>query len=329
VALAKSTDAPVQFAANDRIALPTKTSLLVSASGGTVAGSVVDLQNHPLAGAKISLIQQTSALAVFTGPTGAFVLNNIKPGLYRVIASKAGCDPSLQNVTISSSVRASIQFRLNQQSSPSVATLLKSRTSRRTLIRGRVLGANGSAIGNATVALKPVAGNALLLSIHTNQTGEYQFSVEPGKYEVRASANSYQAASHFLEVQVGATSQSNFALLPLDSDTVRNSGKRNPITTERSVTVGNLVGQVIDATTKRPVAGAMVSISKQQRIQTDQAGKFAFANLSPGRYQLTISKPGYASIQDRISIESGKTVHANLTLQPKATEPFETRRPNT
>src|SRR5262249_35663013 len=53
VAAARSTDAPVQFAASDRIALPAKASLLVAASGGTVAGSVVDGQNHPLAGAKI------------------------------------------------------------------------------------------------------------------------------------------------------------------------------------------------------------------------------------------------------------------------------------
>jgi uncharacterized surface anchored protein len=206
-------------------------------------GSVVDHQNHPLAGAKISLIQQTSALAVFTGPTGAFVLNNIKPGLYRVIASKAGYDPSLQNVNLSSTVRASVQFRLNQQSSPAVASLLKTRTARPTIIRGRALDANG-----------------------------------------------------------------------------------NPIANERPGTVENLVGQVTDAISRRPVAGATVSISKQERTETDQTGKFAFANLSPGRYQLTISKPGYSSIQGSISIQSGKIAHANLTLQPKSTEPFEIRR---
>ncbi|HXI91092.1 MAG TPA: carboxypeptidase regulatory-like domain-containing protein [Blastocatellia bacterium] len=326
VAAAKSTDAPVQFAASDRIALPIKTSLLVSASGGTVAGSVVDRQNHPLAGAKISLIQQTSGLAVFTGPTGAFVMNNIKPGQYHIIASKAGYDPSFQNVTLSSSVRESVQFRLNEQSSPAVAGLLKTRITRRATIRGRVLGANGNAIANATVALKLIAGNAVLTSINTNHNGEYQLSVEPGKYEVRASSNSYQAASHVLEAQAGATTQSDFALERLASDTV-NSSKKPPTTIERPGVVGDLVGQVTDANTRHPVAGAMVSIS-QQRTQTDQTGKFAFANLSPGKYQLTISKPGYSPIQGSISIESGKTAHANLTLQPKSTEPSEIRRSN-
>lgn len=324
VAAARSTDAPFQFAASDRIALPTKTSLLVSASGGTVAGSVVDRQNHPLAGAKIAFVQQTSALAVFTGPTGAFVLNNIKPGQYHIIASKAGYDPSFQNVTLSSSARESVQFQLNEQSSPAVASLLKTRTTRRAMIRGRVLGAHGNAIANATVALKLIAGNAILTSINTNHNGEYQLSVEPGKYEVRASSNSYQAASHVLEAQAGATTQSDFALEPLVSDT-GNSGKKTPTTIERPGTVGDLVGQVTDANTRHPVAGAMVSISKQ-RTQTDQTGKFAFANLPPGTYQLTISKPGYSPIQGSISIQSGKTAHANLTLQPKSTEPSEIRR---
>ena len=318
VAATKSTNAPVQFAASDRIALPTKTSLLVSASGGTVAGSVVDRQNHPLAGAKIAFIQQTSALAVFTGPTGAFVLNNIKPGQYHIIASKAGYDPSVQNMTLSSSAHGSVQFRLNEQSSPAVAGLLKTRITRRAMIRGRVLGANGNAIANATVSMKPIASNAILTSINTNHNGEYQLSVEPGKYEVRASSNAYQPASHVLEAQAGATTQSDFALEPLASDT-GNSGKKTPTTIERPGTIGDLVGQVTDANTRHPVAGAMVSISKQQ-TQTDQTGKFAFANLSPGRYQLTISKPGYSPIQGSISIEAGKTAHANLTLEPKSTE---------
>jgi protocatechuate 3,4-dioxygenase beta subunit len=219
-------------------------------------------------------------------------------------------------VTISASVRASVQFRLNPQSSPAVASLLKARTTHRTLIRGRVVGANGSAIANATVALKSTAGNAIVTSANTNQNGEYQLSVEPGKYEVRASANSYQAASHVLNVPAGTTAQSDFALEPLASDTVGNTGKNKSTTTERLVTVGDLVGQVIDANTRRPVAGAMVAISRQQRTQTDQMGKFVFANLSAGRYQLTISKPGYSSIEGPISIQSGRTARANLTLQP-------------
>lgn len=327
VAAAASTDAPVQFAASDRVAPPSKPSLLVSGSGGAVAGSVADLQGHPLAGAKISLLQQTSALAAFTGPTGAFVLNDVKPGPYRVVASKAGYDPSFQNVTLGPGARASVNFRLSRQSSPAVAGLLEARTARRAVIRGRVLGTKGNAIANATVALRPAAGGAVLTSANTNRNGEYQLSAEPGRYEVRASSDSYQTASHFLEAQAGATARADFALEPRAPDAAVISGKKRSTTTEGLGTAGSIVGLVTDARTGRPVAGALVSISKQQRTQTDPAGRFAFADLPPGRYQLTISRPGYSSAQDPVSIQSGKTARANLTLQPNPTRPFEIRRP--
>ena len=327
VDVARSTDAPVQFSPGDRIAPPARTPLLVSTAGGKVAGSVVDRQNLPLAGAKISLIQGASALSVFTGATGAFTLNNVKPGLYRIIAAKAGYDPSLQNVTLGSGVNPSVQFRLNQQSSPAVASLLMSHSKLRTAIRGRVLAANGNAIASATVAVKPIGGNAILASINTNKNGEYQLSVEPGKYEVRASCNSCRDASHNLEVPAGATAQSDFALEPRVSGTVIDSSKKTPPTTGRVDTVGNVIGQVTDASTGRPIAEAIVVISNQQRTQTSKTGEFTFGNLLPGSYQITISKSGYSVIQSSISIQSGKTSRANLTLRPKSAKPIEIRRP--
>src|SRR5207245_5425732 len=120
VSAAKSTEAPVQFMASDRIAASTRSVLLTSVSGVTLMGSVLDTGNNPIPGAKIALIQQTSAVAVFTGPNGAFQLNKIKPGAYRVIASKAGFFSSLQNVTLGSGPTNSVEFRLKQQNSPLV-----------------------------------------------------------------------------------------------------------------------------------------------------------------------------------------------------------------
>lgn len=240
---AKNTIAQLQFAATDRIASPPKAQLFQTSSGVTVTGTVINRQNVPLSGTKISLVQGTSAIAVFTGQNGAFVLNNVRPGQYRVIASKAGYDPSLQNVTLSPGGKPTVQFRLNQQSSPAVANLLNERAMSRV------------------------------------------------------------------------------------SDTGLKSTKQNPQPTPKIDMSGKLAGQIVDAKTGRPIAGAIVTISNQQRTQTNISGDFAFAGLLPGKYQLAISKAGYTVIQGTVSIQAGKTTQASLTLQPKPPVSFRGRRP--
>jgi protocatechuate 3,4-dioxygenase beta subunit len=336
VTAAESADASVQFTANDRLAPPPQTPLLDSTSGGTVGGAVFDNRNQPLAWAKVSLIQaisvsgnrnQPSALSTFTNPQGEFVLNNVKPGQYLVSASKVGYDPSHQNVRLGPGVGTSVQFRLSPQSSRAVADFLNHLTTRRITIRGRVLGRDGSAITNATVALK--RGGVTLTSTNTNPSGEYQLSVDPGqrsvvpdKYEVRASADPYLPASQFLEARSGATAPVNFNLSPRRAD--------DPLDTRTEFgAAGSLEGQVSDALTNRPVAGASVSLliqQRSQRTQTDRAGKFTFSNLLPlpRPYQLAVSMPGYSPVQQAVSIQPGRTVSVRLTLRPTRSNPSKT-----
>ena len=326
VSAAKSTDAPVQFGAGDRIAGLTRSSLLSSVSGMTLRGSVLDTGNNPIAGAKIAVIQQTSAVAVFTGANGGFELKNVKPGAFRVIASKAGFYSSVQDVTLGSGPSNSVEFRLKQQNSPLVASLLKRDLNRQATIRGRVLAANGNPVVNATVMLKAVAG-APLTTVKTNQTGEYQFTVGAGQYEVRVSRDSFQAASRVVEAKAGALTQNDFALKPAVLDSGRIQGNQTSTTTvTRPVKPGTLVGQVLDAKTGRPVTGAIVSISGSQRTPTNQTGNFAFANLSPGNYQVTITKTGYSTVQRMVSIRSGETTQTSFALATPA-GPMGIRRP--
>lgn len=225
VAAAMSAEASVRFTEMDRITPAGEPSPLVSTSGGiTVTGLVADGENHALAGAKVSLIGQTSALAVFTGSTGMFTLSHLRPGQYRIAAAKAGYEPSSQNVVLGSSAPSSIQFRLSQQNSPVVANLLKARR----------------------------AGPA---------------------------------------------------------------ADRTAAAPQRAAPAGSLAGQILDALTRRPVAGAIVLISGAQPTRTDEMGRFSFAGLPPGRYQLTIEKSAYSSLQALVSIQPGKAAYANWSLQ--------------
>jgi hypothetical protein len=65
-----------------------------------------------------------------------------------------------------------------------------------------------------------------------------------------------------------------------------------------------------------------VLISKPEQTRTDDNGKFTFENLLPGKYQLTIWKASYSSIQGAISIQAGKIAYANLSLQRKSGRVF-------
>src|SRR5438132_7919122 len=159
----------VQFAKSDRIAGPARSLLLASNSGVTLQGTVLDRGNHPIAGVKISLIQQTSAVAVFSAPNGDYVVNNLKPGAYRVVAAKAGYDTSLKNIQLSPGNNVPVDFRLDQQNSPLVTNLLRRELNRQSAIRGRVLTASGQPIPSATVTLESATAPAVLATTRTNQ----------------------------------------------------------------------------------------------------------------------------------------------------------------
>src|SRR5207245_8551899 len=195
----KSSESTTQFAPSDRIATSSvKSSLIISRSGATLRGSVSDAENRPVSGAKISVIQEQAAVAVFTGVNGAFEMRNLKPGPYHVIASKAGYENSAQNISLNSAGSESVNFQLKPQSSMLVASVLRNESARRSRIRGLVVSANGGAINGASVALKTPGTNPIIATSQTNQNGEYLFNVRAGQYEVRVSHGSYQGASQIL-----------------------------------------------------------------------------------------------------------------------------------
>jgi hypothetical protein len=54
-----------------------------------------------------------------------------------------------------------------------------------------------------------------------------------------------------------------------------------------------LRGTVVNSVTNQPVARALVSLAQDQAMLTDSNGQFAFDNLGPGSYSLSVTKPGY------------------------------------
>src|SRR5579862_1735769 len=65
-----------------------------------------------------------------------------------------------------------------------------------------------------------------------------------------------------------------------------------------SAGTGLIVGQAIDASTKRPVADALVTLQSSgylpAQVLADTEGRFVFRDLPAGRFNLTATRPGYA-----------------------------------
>ncbi|HEV8370586.1 MAG TPA: carboxypeptidase regulatory-like domain-containing protein, partial [Pyrinomonadaceae bacterium] len=111
VAAQTSVEARTQFAAADTITRDRQSLIQVSART-VLRGTVLDNQTHPLAGAKISVIQSETTVSVLTAPAGIYELRNLKPGFYIVSVYKVGYQVASQTVTLKASATEQRNFQL-------------------------------------------------------------------------------------------------------------------------------------------------------------------------------------------------------------------------
>src|SRR5689334_17455157 len=90
-------------------------------------------------------------------------------------------------------------------------------------------------------------------------------------------------------------------------------------------TTGSVQGTVADEA-GAVIAGAAVEVKNldtnaTRTLATDEGGRFAFLQLQPGRYTLTASKQGYATVeQQNLDVTVGQTVSLNLSLKVSAVQ---------
>jgi hypothetical protein len=91
-------------------------------------------------------------------------------------------------------------------------------------------------------------------------------------------------------------------------------------------TTGTIIGVVTDASTGKPVPGAVIIASSpnlqgQQTAVTDANGAYRITLLPPGDYTLLVQLGGYKDAQrSDISIRLDKTIRANLAMVPEAVQ---------
>jgi hypothetical protein len=130
------------------------------------------------------------------------------------------------------------------------------------------------------------------LSTTTNSSGIYTLNnVLPGAQSVTVSKAGYAGQTQSAVVSSGVATTLNFAL---------ESGK--------------LTGKVTRAGTTTTISGATVTVGGLSTT-TNSYGDYTFSNMPTGTYDITVSKAGYTSRTQSVTISNGMTTTMNLALE--------------
>jgi thermitase len=203
---------------------------------GAIIGQVTDAEDgSAISGAEVSDGIRTT----LTDAAGMYIIDDVSPGSYQVVASKKGYQTSSLTVDVLSGTTALADFSLDEGIIPGSIT-------------GSVTDAeDGSLIVGATVTDGTRTAT-------TDASGTYTIAdIPPGSYEITARKEGYQSLKSGVTVLTGATSVMNFSLnqkVPLanamwvDSICFVNNGK-------------NLFIEVMVVTASGGLSGAQVSLS--------------------------------------------------------------------
>ena len=78
----------------------------------------------------------------------------------------------------------------------------------------------------------------------------------------------------------------------------------------------NLEGYVYETGTMRPISGASLVLENHSSVTSNANGYYSFSNINPGNYKINISKTGYMTITQNISIPPNSTITKTFYLSP-------------
>ncbi len=278
VAAQKTSELKIQLDPGEKTAnARTRQPLIARGQGNMLRGVVLDLQQRPLTGAKVTVVQQASAVSVRVGLRGDYLLRDLKAGSYRVLVSKAGYVSTALTVTLKAGESKPHNFQLKKTDSAFIE---------RALARRR-----------------------------NNQTRSTAVKTDQGIFRPEKVTNAKVPIPSPTPTQrtraVNAT-----VPIAINDKRIAPAVSRLP-TKAVEIRKGRLSGHVVDAKTGRPVSGALVSLSGRRTVLSDRNGSYAFDALAPGAYQVTVRKTEFLDVSTSLVLRPGETMTANLRLNPK------------
>ncbi len=243
------------------------------AGSGGITGRVTDINTGvPVVNSLVVACADSAPVGrAQTDERGVYLIDNLEPGKYRIIARAPGYLPAHYPIPVlveEGQVTQGIDLRLRKIPRHTGA------------ISGRVFDRiTRQPIPGAVVVVLAPDGNRR--RARTDRNGFYIIrGLAAGRYQVGAKARHYFAERYPepVEVRTGEVSENiNFLLQP--------KPRR-----------GGIIGQVVDARTGRPIPGVLVVARGEEGegfARTDGHGFYRIGGLNPGEYQVAASKPGY------------------------------------
>lgn len=81
-----------------------------------------------------------------------------------------------------------------------------------------------------------------------------------------------------------------------------------------------LSGQLLDATTRRPVPAARITLSGHREVLSGQDGRFSFTGLEPGSYDIEVDHVGYGRPSAAVEVGANSEVAVLFRVPPRAIE---------
>lgn len=171
-------------------------------------------------------------------------------------------------------------------------------------VAGRVLGRDAG---------EPLAGAEVELSVGEERrtavadgAGRFRFGDVPsGRHAVRAVAPGYRPQQLVVTVRPGDTVRVEFSLARVDRE-------------ERRAVI---LGQVLNARTGEPVAGAGVRVRGTAiGAFTDSLGRYGLEDVPPGRQTLVVRRLGFAVNEVTVQVPGDGAVHRDIEVGERALE---------
>src|SRR5262245_16904526 len=93
-----------------------------------------------------------------------------------------------------------------------------------------------------------------------------------------------------------------------------------PASAQTQITTGVIQGTVLDpqgaVVADAAVEAKNLGTNLTRAAHTDAGGRFVFLQLPPGRYSVSVKKPGFATlVQDNVPLSVGQLVSLDLTMK--------------
>jgi protocatechuate 3,4-dioxygenase beta subunit len=323
-------------------AIPLFLAACLHAQTSSVAGVVADQTGKPMAGIHVRLLSGgfdseegiRAVYGVTSDSTGQFKVENLKPGVYILMAERAGY--------VQASGQSPMGIPMLALKAGQQLTDYKVVLTARALIAGRVVDEFGDPVQGVNVQAEPVKpgqggmfGNSNSV---TDDRGEFRIIMAPGKYYVRAESQQMESGP---EVRTDGTSGASFT--PTYYPSAASNAAASPVEvnagqdlagieirllrTAPTNTHGYTIsGTVIGLPANEPATVMLRFGEKPGEFEnsngTDTAdGKFTFAGMQPGYYSVSASDTmGKAPLRSRpleFHLDSEDHTGLQVTLAPE------------